>query len=151
MEISVYDWIYIITAILFNLLIAGIFILQKHDKEQLTRLLGIGWLCLFIPLLAVFIHYLSIGKPFWVWVCYGLVLLYMLVELTLDYILKVDFRTRWITHAPYILLEYAALFSLIAIAIDINQTLGWIVSASFWVLMGCLIYLYTGRRRRKMT
>lgn len=149
MEISGYDWAFIITAILFNLLIAGIFILQKHKKERLTRVFGISWLGLSIPLLVVFTNYLAVGKPLWVLVCFGIVFFYLVVELLLDYILNVDFRARWITHAPYILLEYAALFGLVAIAIDINQTLGWIVSASFWILMGSLIFLYAGRKRKR--
>ena len=149
MAITTFDWIFIITAILFNLLIAGIFILQKYNNARLTRVLGISWLGLSIPFLLVFANYLMRDKPLWVLVCFGIVFLYMVVELLLDYILKVDFRTRWSTHIPYILLEYAALFSLIAIAIDINQTLGWIVSASFWILMGSLIYLYAGGKRKK--
>jgi len=146
--ITVFDWIFIFSAIPFNLLIAGIFILQKHKREHLTKVFGISWLGLSIPLLVVFINYWMQDKPPWVLVCFGSVFFYMLVELVLDYILKVDFRTRWITHIPYILLEYAALFSLIAIAIEINQTVGWIVSASFWFLMGCLIYLYAGGKRK---
>lgn len=151
MQISAYDWIFILTAILFNLLIAGIFILQKHKRERLTRVLGISWLCLAVPLLVVFFQYLGAGKPAWVLVCLGLVFLYMGIELLLDYLLKLDFRTRWITHVPYIILEYAALFSLIALSIEIDSTLGWIVSASFWVLMGSLIYLYAGQKRKKTT
>ena len=149
MAITIFDWIFIISAILFNLLIAGIFILQKHKKEQLTRVFGISWLGLSIPFLVVFINYLLQDKPSWVLVCFGIIILYMIVELLLDYILKIDFRTRWITHIPYILLEYAALFSALAIAIDIDQTLGWVVSAAFWILMGCLIYLYAGGKRKK--
>jgi hypothetical protein len=151
MEISVVDWIFIISAVLFNLLIAGIFILQKHKNPRLTRYLGVSWLCLAIPLMVVFFNYLSIGKPTWIIICFGVVFFYMVVELLLDYILKIDFRARWITHTPYILLEYAALFSLIAISIDIHPTLGWIVAAAFWILMGSLIYLYAGGKRKKKT
>jgi hypothetical protein len=149
MEISIFEWIFIVSAILFNLLIAGIFILQKHKQDRLTRYLGVSWLFLAIPLLVVFFNYLSAGKPGWVLVCFGLVFLYMAAELLLDYVFQYDFRTRWSTHIPYILLEYAALFCLIAISIDINPTLGWVVSATFWILMGSLIYLYASGKRKK--
>ena len=149
MGLSIFDWIFFFSATLFNLLIAGIFIMQKHQKEHLTRVLGKLWLSLAFPLLVAFIGSLTAGKPPWVLVCFGLVFLYMLVEWLLDTILKIEFRTRWITHAPYLVLEYAALFSLIAIAIHIHPTLGWIVSATFWILMGCLIYLYAGGQRKK--
>ena len=146
--LTFFDWTFIITACLFNLLIAGIFIAQKFNNEKLTKTIGSYWLLLFIPLLAVFISYALKGKPAWVLICLGVVGFYMLVELLLDYVIHFDFRERWITHVPYILLEYAALFSLIAIAIDVNETLGWVVSACFWISMASLIYLYAGKKRR---
>ena len=149
MDVSVYDWVFVVSAVLFNLLIAGIFIAQKHNNDRLTRYFGVSWLCLAIPLLLAFFNAVSTGKPAWVLICFGLVFLYMGVELLLDYIIKYDFRARWVTHIPYIVLEYAALFSLIAIAIDIHATLGWIVSAAFWILMGSLVYLFAGGKRRQ--
>ena len=73
---------------------------------------------------------------------FGLVFLYILVEFLLDYILKFDFRRKWSTHAPYIIMEYIALFSLIGIAFDIDRIWGYLVSISFWILMASLIYVY---------
>jgi len=146
---SIYDWIFAVLAVLFNLLIAGIFIAQKYKNERVTRILGVSWLFLFFPLLAVFFNYMAIRNPGWVLLCLGLVFIYMLVEFLLEYVIKFDFRKSWSTHVPYILLEYAALFSLIAISIFINQTLGWVVSISFWILMGCLIFLYAGKKKPK--
>ncbi len=146
--VSVFDWLFILTAVLFNLLIAGFFIAEKHGRESLRNRLGKIVLFLFFPLLAVFIQYLIIGKETKILIYFGLVFLYLFMEVLLDFILKVDFRTKWITHAPYILLEYAALFSLLYIAIDINKTLGWLVGFCFWILIGSLVYLYTGKKRK---
>ena len=100
MGFSILDWIFFFSAVLFNLLIAGIFIMQKHQKEQPTRVLGKLWLSLIFPLLVAFIGSLLSGNPPWVLVCFGLVFLYMLVEWLLDTVLKIEFRSRWITHAP---------------------------------------------------
>ena len=146
---SIYDWIFAISAVLFNLLIAGIFVTQKYQNARLTKIFGISWLLLFFPLLAVFLNYVSLKKPDWVLVCLGLVFVYMIVELLLDYVFNYDFRKSWSTHVPYILLEYAALFSLIAVAIETNELLGWVVSICFWILMGCLIFLYAGKKKPK--
>ena len=66
----------------------------------------------------------------------------MLVELLLDYVFKVDFRSKPITHVPYIILEYVALFSLIRIAFEIDRAWGTVVAICFWILMGSLVYLY---------
>ena len=82
------------------------------------------------------------------WTISGVILfLYMLVELLLDYVFKVEFRQKWITHAPYIILEYIALFGLIGISFSIDRTWGFLVSISFWFLLASLIYLYWGRKK----
>ena len=54
---SIYDWIFAISAVLFNLLIAGIFISQKYKNENYTKILGVSWLLLFFPLGAVFFNF----------------------------------------------------------------------------------------------
>lgn len=144
--LDAYDLTFVITATFFNVLIAAIFIAQKRQRTNLVRIFGISWLCLGIPLLVVFIHYLRVGNELWIMIYFGLVLFYMLVELLLDYILKFDFRSQLSTHIPYIILEYIALFGLIGISFAIARTWGLIVSISFWVLLASLIYLYRGGR-----
>jgi hypothetical protein len=90
----------------------------------------------------VFVSYRRAGPETWILVSFGIVFFYMLVELLLDYVFRVDFRSKPITHAPYIILEYVALFSLIRIAFDIDRVWGTVVAICFWILMGSLVYLY---------
>ena len=71
----------------------------------------------------------------------------MLMEWLLDYVFKYDFRSRKITHIPYIVHEYIALFGLIGIAFEIDKIWGFIVTACFWILLGSLIYLYAGKKK----
>jgi len=137
-----FDLLFVLSAAFFNLLIAVIFVAQKLEKGKLVRTLGILWLCLVVPLSLVFVAYLREGRPIKILVYLLLIFFYMLVELLLDFILKVDFRARSSTHIPYILLEYVALFSLIAIAFDISQFAGTVVSICFWIAMGGLVFLY---------
>jgi len=139
---SPFDLLFVLSAAFFNLLIAAIFVAQKLEKEKLVRTLGILWLCLVVPLSLVFVAYLREGRPIKILVYLLLIFFYMLVELLLDFILKVDFRARSSTHISYIILEYVALFSLIAIAFDISQFAGTVVSICFWIAMGGLVFLY---------
>lgn len=81
-------------------------------------------------------------------VAFGFILLYIAIELSLDHILEFDFRQKPITHVPYLILEYLALFSLIGIAFSIDRVWGWVVSISFWAVMGSLIHLYWGKGRQ---
>ena len=147
--IRVIDLLFMLTAIAFNLLIAGIFIASKYNKAKLRQILGITWMLLAIPLFVVFVSYVLEGMKIDILVSFCLVFLYMLAELLLDYVFHVEFREKPITHIPYIVLEYAALFSLIHIASAINATWGWIVGVAFWMLIGCLIFLYWEQITRK--
>ena len=58
-RISPYDLVFMLTAIAFNLLIAGIFIAQKKERLELIKTFGMTWLLLTIPLAIVFISYLA--------------------------------------------------------------------------------------------
>ncbi len=139
---EIMDAVFLVSAVAFNLLIAAIFIAQKWGKARLVRAFGIAWLLLGIPLLAVFILYLFAGREAWVMIYFGFILGYMLFELLLDYILKIEFRQKPILHIPYIIIEYIALFGLVGISFAIDRTWGFIVAICFWILLGSLIYLY---------
>lgn len=148
-QLKTFDLLFFLSAVGFNLLIAAIFVAQRYRREKLVRIFGILWLSLIIPLSLVYLAYQREGRPTGIRIYLLLVFFYMLVELLLDYIFRVDFRARLSTHIPYIILEYVALFSLIAIAFQISQFVGTVVSISFWIAMGGLIFLYWDRIVKK--
>jgi hypothetical protein len=136
------DWVLVIAAIPFNLLIAGIFIARKRTDIGLTRALGILWLVLALPLVIVLVDYWRAGRGPQNLLALGAVLFYMLVEFMLDYVLRIPFRDKPLLHVPYIVLEYVALFCLIGLAFAIDRRWGYVVAVCFWIVMGSLIYLY---------
>jgi hypothetical protein len=141
------DLVFLFCALSFNLLLAILFVAQKNGLTRAVRGIGIVWLLLAIPFTIVFARYLAEGRGLAVLVPLSLVLLYMLVELLLDFVFKVEFRRKWTTHVPYIVLEYIALFSLIRIAFGIDRTWGYLVSITFWILLASLIYLFWNKIR----
>ena len=146
---SPYDIIFGVSAIAFNLLIAGVFIAQRYGKTKLVRRLGPAMISLAVPFTILLVHSLRAINDRWIRVGLTVVVGYLLVELLMDYILMVDFRSKFITHLPYILLEYAAFAGLIYTAFTISEFLGWAVSVTFWLAMAALIYLYAGIRKDK--
>jgi hypothetical protein len=145
---DVLNLVFVLSGIAFNLLIACILLAQERGRPDLRRKFGALWLSLAVPLAFVFISNLIAGCGPWIMLCFGLVFLYMFVEWQLDYVWKFEFRNKPSLHIPYIILEYLALFSLIAISFSIDRTGGWLVSLSFWVLLASLIYLYAPRPRK---
>jgi hypothetical protein len=68
------------------------------------------------------------------------ILFYLFLELLLDYILKIPFREILAIHVPYIVVFYAAMFSMIGVSFDKNRKMGFVVTITFLILIGCLIY-----------
>ncbi len=144
-----FDIIFGISAIAFNLLITSVFIATRHEKMRLVRLIGMGLISLGIPFLIVLYHSLTTGHNQYVRIALAVVLAYILTELLLDFILMYDFRSRFITHFPYILLEYGAFAGLIYTSFTISECWGWAVSVTFWIAMAALIYYFIGESKRK--
>jgi len=145
---DIFDSVFVVCSVAFNLLIVGIFIATKQVHPELRKIFGVAFVSLGIPFTVVFVRYLLQGRSLQTMVPFGFILLYIAIELLLDRILKVDFRQKPITHIPYIVLEYIALFSLIGISFSIDRIWGWIVSMAFWAVIGSLIYLYWGKGRQ---
>jgi hypothetical protein len=143
-----FDILFVLTAVVFNLLIVALFIVSKKMKLMLMGALGTAWLIPVIPLAVVFVSYALAGNDAAVLLAFGSVSLYMFVEWLLDCVFKIDFRSNWSRHIPYIVLEYIALFGLIGIAFSIDRVAGIVVSIPLWILMASLIYIYAGKKKQ---
>jgi hypothetical protein len=142
-----FDLIFVVSGVIFNLMIIGVYVAQKHERTRLVRVFGTVVICLAIPLVAVFIDYLIVGRALWIMIYLGSILLYLFVELLLDFILKIEFRKKLILHIPYIILFYVASFGFIGISFSINRTWGYVVSVAFWAVLASLIYLFWGKKK----
>ena len=150
LALDLVDLTFVVTGVVFNLLIIGVYIAQKQERHRLVRILGSIVICLAIPLVVVFINYLISGRALWIMIYLGFILLYIFVELLLDFILKIEFREKLILHVPYIILFYIASFGFIGISFSIDRAWGYIVSITFWAVLGSLIYLLWGRKKAKV-
>jgi hypothetical protein len=142
-----FDLIFVLCALLFMWLVSGVYISQKKERPDLVRRFGATSLLLFAPLSIVFLNYLVNGKDTWIMVMFSFILLYMAVEFLLDFVFIIEFRSKPSLHIPYVILFYIALGGFIGISFSIDVTWGYLVSISFWVLLGCLIYLYAGKKQ----
>lgn len=143
------DLLFVVTAVLFNWLVVGIYIANRRQHNDLVQLFGAGFMSLTLPLTVVFFSYLSTGKEPWVYLGFAVISLYLLIELLFDYVWKIPFREMLLLHIAYILLFYAALASLIVIAFSIDRGWGYAVSVSFWALLGSLVYLLVGQGKAR--
>lgn len=142
------ELVFVVSALLFNLFIIGVYLAQKLNKPGLVHKFGVALLCLTFPFLVACISFLIAGKPTWQYLVFLAIFVYMFLEWLWDYRMKIDFRSQPKLHIPYIILFYIVLFGNIRIAFTISPTWGWIISVSFWLLLAALIVSLVPVRRR---
>lgn len=146
---DVYGWIFFISGVIFFISIIGVFISAAKEKEKLLKCIGIIIISLIVPLVIVFMNYLVIGEDFRILIYMTIIFAYLIVELFLDFIFKVEFRDKLSTHVPYIILEYAACFAFIFNSFEINVIMGWVISICFWAMLVTLIYYIIIKKKKE--
>ncbi len=146
---DVYGWKFFISGVIFFISIIGVFISAAKEKEKLLKCIGIIIISLIVPLVIVFMNYLVIGEDFRILIYMTIIFAYLIVELFLDFIFKVEFRDKLSTHVPYIILEYAACFAFIFNSFEINVIMGWVISICFWAMLVTLIYYIIIKKKKE--
>ena len=132
--------LFVISAIIFNIAMSGVYIASKIDSSVLLKIFGGIVVLLIIPFTITLVGYIKMKAKKKIIISHIFILFYLLLEVLLDYILKIPFREIFAIHIPYIIVFYAAAFSMIGVSRTISKKMGWLVMATFLILIGCLIY-----------
>ena len=138
------DIIFIISSIIFNISVSIIYIATKFGNMELLQVSGIIVIFLIIPFTITLLGYLKKKEEKKIIISVVIILFYLFLELLLDYILIIPFRDMLALHIPYIIVFYAADFCMIGVTFNKNKKMGYVVIATFLILLGCLIYRYMG-------
>jgi len=120
--------------------VSGLYIVTKLGNTTLTQVFGGIAIFLIVPFSVTLLEYLRVKEKKRTIISNGIIVLYLFLELLLDYILRIPFRKILALHVPYILVFYAALFSMIGVSFDKNKRMGYLVIMTFAILIVCLIY-----------
>lgn len=143
-KIQPHDILFVTSAVIFNLAISGVYVSSKIDVESMAlKIFGGIVVALIIPFTITFIKYVKTGAARKIIIAHIFILFYLLLELMLDYILKIPFRDILPLHVFYIVAFYPAVFSMIGVARLIGRKAGLLVIAAFVILIGCLVYNLT--------
>ncbi len=134
------DNVFIYSAVVFNISVSGIYVATRIGDMTLTQVFGGIVIFLIVPFFITLLGYVREKEKKKTTISNGIILFYLFLELVLDYILKIPFREILALHVPYIIVFYAALFSMISISLEKNKRLGYLVMATFFILMACLTY-----------
>ncbi|MCW4046157.1 MAG: hypothetical protein NWE99_01145 [Candidatus Bathyarchaeota archaeon] len=128
------DLIVIVLANLINIAMVGLFAARMSGLPQIQYVLGVAALVMGFSL--GYMAFLNQKAKRDKWLTYLLVpiLLFFVVELVIDYVLALDFRsTVWV--GPYILLYYAGLWGLVGYAFKVNAKTGFITLVTYFANM----------------
>ena len=134
------DIIFICSSVIFNISVSALYIATKLGDMLLVQVCGGIVISLIIPFTITLLGFFREKAKKRTLVSNGLILFYLSLELLLDYVLRVPFREILIIHVPYIVVFYAALFSMIGVSFEKNKKMGYAVMVTFLILMACLAY-----------
>lgn len=122
----------LITALAFFVSASLVFVFRLLGRPRVEYWLGIFELLLAIPLVYLLIKAPAEHRPALYYIQIAAILLWLVVELFLDYILKIDFRqTRWMV-ITYVVLFFAGAGGLLGIAAN---------SGKPWSLIAIVLFL----------
>ncbi len=137
---KILDNIFIFSAIIFNISVSVLYIATKLENMLLLQVSGVIVLSLIIPFTITLLGHIKEKAKKSIIISHVIILFYLFLELLLDYILKIPFREILAIHIPYIIVFYAAIFSMISVSFDKNRKMGFVVTITFLILIGCLLY-----------
>ena len=141
---KLHDILFAGSSVVFNLAVSGVYIASKIDNQTLLKVFGAIVVLLIIPFTISLIGYIKIQAQKKIIISNIIILCYLFLEVMLDYVLKIPFREILALHVPYIIVFYAAAFSMIGVSRTISRKTGLLVLSTFLILIGCLIYMYLG-------
>lgn len=129
-----------VTAVAFFVSAILVFVSRLAGRPRFEFWLGIFELLLAIPLLYLLIKAPSQGRPVLYYIQLGAILLWLLVELLLDFIFKIDFRqVRWMV-ITYVVLFFAGAGGLLGIASNAGKP--WsIIAIILFLVMAVLTFV----------
>ena len=142
--IKLMDFIFICSAIIFNISVSLVYLATKFDNMSLLQVSGSFVIILIIPFSVTLYGYLKKDVNRRIIIQHIPILFYLFLELLLDYIFMIPFRDILVVHILYIIVFYVAEFSMVGVSFERNRKMGFVVLLTFFILIGCLIYLYIG-------
>lgn len=141
LDVWVIDIGIFVIANLINLLLIGIFLSRPKGIKKVEHVLGLFVVAMILPIGVAIILNILAKRGWWTIVLPLILILFLAVELLLDYILKLNFRkTRWLW--PYLLLYYSAMMAMIGYSFLIGKPYGFVTLGTYFLGLFATWYSY---------
>jgi hypothetical protein len=125
---------------LMNIIMVLIFLARARGMAQIN-IIGVIWVAFIVVLsIVVFLNVRS-RRKWWTIVLPSLLIAFLILEIILDYILRIDFRSTRLL-GPYLLLYYLALFGMIGYSFQIGKKFGFVTLVTYFINQIATFYSY---------
>ena len=125
---------------LFNLLMVAIFISRVRGVVHPPGVVMIWVVCILLLTLVVMCH-LKWKRSLWEILLPVLFIVFLMLEVVLDYILNLEFRSTWLL-GPYLLLYYLSIMGMVGYTFRIGKKYGAITLVTYFLSQIAAIYSY---------
>lgn len=141
-DFQIIDLTLFAVANLVNVLMVGIFLSRPKGLKRVEKGLGIVLIVLAIPVTISILLNIAGKREWWSIVLPSLLVMFLIVELILDYILKLDFRHTSLLW-PYLLLYYISLWGMIGYTFLIGKPYGFFTLITYFLNLLATWYSYS--------
>ena len=134
------DIVFVCSSVVFSISVSALYIATKLGDMVLVQVCGGVVISLMVPFSITLLGYVREKAKKRTIISHVFILFYLSLELFLDYILRVPFREILAIHVPYIIVFYAALFSMVGVSFEKDRKMGSVVIVTLLILMVCLTY-----------
>jgi len=126
---------------LINLLLVVLFVARGRRNGKVEKIAGLAIVAMALPLAAASVLNALGHRAWWTWGLPLFMIAFCVVEYTVDYARKIDFRDRR-AMKPYLILFYLALMAMIGYAFLLGRSYGYVTLATYFLHMGATAYSY---------
>jgi len=131
-----------IIANVVNLLLIGIFVSRAKRMVNVEFVLGIAVVAMALPLIGAAIVNILSRREWWTIVLLLPMILYCILELVLDYVLKMEFRSTSLLW-PYLTLFYVGLIGMVGYSFSVGKAYGFATLVTYFLNLFAAWYCYS--------
>jgi hypothetical protein len=118
------DIVFIYSSVVFNISVSALHCATKLGDMVLVQVCGGIVISLMIPFAITLLGSVREKAKKMTVISNEIILVYLSLELLLDYVLRIPFREILAIHVPYIVVFYAVLFSMMGVSFGKNKKMG---------------------------
>ncbi len=125
---------------LMNIIMVLVFLARASGMPRINTV-GVIWVAFIVVLSIVVFLNVRGRRKWWTIVLPSLLIAFLFLEIILDYILRIDFRSTRLL-GPYLLLYYLALFGMIGYSFQIGKRFGIVTLVTYFINQIATFYSY---------